>query len=374
MAAMTGRERLEAVFARRVPDRPALKLWGCDPARRLRHTAYEPVRERAMVLTDLVLQAGSPFSLYAGRHTQDCTSSTRRPTADPEWVEVVTVLHTPEGDLEQVFLASTSGRPGYHRSFYLKEPEDIRRLLSLPYEPYAFSADSYAARDSEAGSRGIAMFGLDHAMYGLQRLVGSENFALWSWEHRDLLLEAIEVFAGRIRDHARRAIEAGIRGVFGWVGPELCIPPLMSPAHFDRFVAAVDRPLLELIHHCGGRVWVHCHGRMGPVLERFLEMGVDVLNPIEPPPMGDITLEEAFRRVGGGMGLEGNIETHDIMTGTPETVHRLVTEALRAGAGQPFILCPCSGFDENAEPSPAEIRHWLAYVEAGFREAERLRG
>jgi hypothetical protein len=52
---------------------------------------------------------------------------------------------------------------------------------------------------------------------------------------------------------------------------------------------------------------------MRPVIRRFVDMGVDVLNPIEPPPMGDICMAEAFARVDDRMGLEGGVETHDLI-------------------------------------------------------------
>jgi len=370
---MTGRERLEAIFDGRPPDRPAVKLWGCDSARRPRHIAFEPIRDRALRTTDLVFSAGSPFSLYAGQKAGEVTSSVRRPGSSPEWIEQVTTLHTPLGDLEEVFLVSTGNRPGYHQTYFLKEPDDIRKLLSLPYEPFAVSARDWQRRTAEVGERGIAMFGLDHAMYGLQRLIGSENFALWSWEAEALMMEAMACFAARILDHTRKALAAGVRGVYGWVGPELCIPPLMSPNHFDRYVTALDEPLIDLIHENGGRVWVHCHGRMGPVLERFVQMGVDVLNPIEPPPMGDMTLEQAFARAGDRIGLEGNVETHDLMTGTPDSLRPRIAAALAAGRSRRFILCPSSGFDENVEPSGQEILNWRFFLEESVVRAEAMR-
>jgi uroporphyrinogen-III decarboxylase len=181
------------------------------------------------------------------------------------------------------------------------------------------------------------------------------------------LLEAIEIFSKRIREHATRAFDAGLKPIFAWVGPELCIPPLMSPRDFDEFVLPFDKPLCDLIHERGGYVWVHCHGKMGPVLERFVRMGVDVLNPIEPPPMGDITLPEAFARVGDRMGLEGNIETHDLMTATPERMRTLVRQAMEAGKGRRFILCPSSGYMEAAQPTERNIQNLLTYLDEGAR-------
>jgi uroporphyrinogen-III decarboxylase len=209
-------------------------------------------------------------------------------------------------------------------------------------------------------------------MYGLERLIGSENFALWSVDCAGLLLEAIEVFSQRICDHAKAALAGGVNGVFGWVGPELCIPPLMSPSAFDKFVYPFDKKLIKVIHNGGGRVWVHCHGKMKPVIERFAEMGVDALNPIEPPPMGDVTMDEAFGIVGDRMALEGNIESHDLMTGTKEELRKKIHETLDAGRGKRLILCPSSAYAEHPNPTPQEIENWIFYIDEGVRYADKM--
>jgi hypothetical protein len=275
--------------------------------------------------------------------------------------------------LREVYQKSTRRRPGYEREHPLKEPADIRRLLSLPYEPHPLDPAAFHETDRLTGDRGLPLFGVDHAMYALQRLIGSENFALWSLSDGDLLLEAMQVFAGRIRRHVQAALDAGLRRiVFGWVGPELCIPPLMPPAAFQRFVFDLDQPLIDLIHDAGGRVWVHCHGRVKGLIDSFCRMGVDVLNPIEPPPMGDLTMAEAFALAGGRMGLEGGIETHDFMTAPAACIRAQFREVLAAGSGRRLILCPSSGYTENPEPSPAEIANWLCYIDEGVRAADAM--
>jgi len=217
------------------------------------------------------------------------------------------------------------------------------------------------------------MFCLDHAMYALQRLIGSENFALWSLEAEDLMREAIRAFSARLEDHVKAALQAGVRGVFAWIGPEVCIPPLMSPGAFRKYVVDVDKPLIDLIHDGGGRVSVHCHGGMRAVIQGFLDMRVDVLHPIEPPPMGDITLPEAFDILGDRMAVEGNIQTHDIIVGTRDALRETIHAALDAGRGHRHILCPCSGFVDNPDPPPNEVENWLLYIREGVRYAEQWR-
>jgi hypothetical protein len=308
--------------------------------------------------------------LHLGCRRDEFVAVEERPTDSDEWVDVVVTYHTPEGDLRTIARRSTVGKPGYDMEYLLKDPGDIKKLLSIPYEPFPFLPERHIESDTAVGDRGIAVFGLDHAMYGLQRVIGSENFAMWRIECDDLMMEAMTVFATRIRKHVMRALETGLRPVFGWVGPELCIPPLMSFDDFDRYVFALDKPLCDLIHDGGGYVWVHSHGRMGGLLERFVEMGVDVLNPIEPPPMGDVTLEDAFDVVGSRMGLEGNIEAGDLMIGDEDDVREMIHDALMAGRGRRFILCPTSGYMEDPTPPETLINNLLLFIHEGVRFAE----
>jgi len=371
---ITNRERLMKIFRGEIPDRPAVKLWALEPGQELLHPSYKPVYEAGMELTDLVASASSPFNLYWGRREEEVRTVRREPRegADGEWVNVIREIRTPEGRLRSVFQESTVGNPGYQKEYLLKEPKDIEKLFSLPYEPYPFSPDAFKEKQEEVGDRGITIFHLDHAAYGLQRLIGSEKFAIWSRRHRDLLLDAIERFAKRIREQINQVFEAGLTPVFGWVGPELCIPPLMSPEDFEDFVVQFDKPLVDLIHERGGYVWVHCHGNMDRVIEGFVDMGVDLLNPVEPPPMGDITLEEAFSRVGDQMGLEGNIETHELMTAPEDRMKRLIRDALDTGSGRRFVLCPSSGYMEDPQPGERLINNLLLYVREGVRYARTL--
>jgi uroporphyrinogen-III decarboxylase len=128
--------------------------------------------------------------------------------------------------------------------------------------------------------------------------------------------------------------------------------------------------MMDMIKNAGGHIWVHSHGRMRGMLSRFADMGVDVLNPIEPPPMGDIELAEAFAVVGDRMGLEGNIETHDLMTCSAAELREKVRAAVRAGAGRRFILCPSTGYMEDPQPTERFISNLLLYIDEGVRAAE----
>lgn len=371
---LTSRERILRIFRGEEIDRPALKLWGAGPVGKQLHPAYLPVSRLAAETTDIFASASSPFDIYCGANAPDYVEVTDQSTADPLWLDRHTTFHTPAGDLHQVERISTVGEPPYITEYLVKEPEDLPKLLSLPYAPYPFDRSEYDRLTREVGDRGVVMLNLDHAGYALQRLVGSENLAYFSIDCRDALDEVIRVFSARIREFVRMAIDAGVRGPCQWVGPEVFIPPLLSPKDFEDFVFRYDQPLCADIHNAGGSVWVHCHGKVASFIERYIAMGVDILNPLEPPKNGDVSLPDIAAAFRGRIGLEGNIEIQQILQAEPDDLREQIRACVEAGQSSGrFILCPSAGYMEYPFPSDAYIRNLLLYLTYGLECVECCR-
>jgi len=148
----------------------------------------------------------------------------------------------------------------------------------------------------------------------------------------------------------------------------------MSPQHFDDFIIRHDKLLCDDIHNAGGYVWVHCHGKVASFIERFITMGVDILNPLEPSPNGDINLEAFIGRFSNQIGWEGNIEIQDILQAEPDHLKELIQACVEAGnrSGR-FILCPSAGFMEYPFPTRQYIDNLLLYLRFGWDCVERCR-
>jgi uroporphyrinogen-III decarboxylase len=374
---LTNRERIMRIFNKKPVDRPAVKLWGLEPGQQLLHPDYQPIYDLAVQKTDLFVPAGSPFDFLWGNSSL-FYESTNSPDS-VAWTRKEEIIHTPEGDLSSISLVSNEGKPGYVMTHYIKEPADIKKLFSISYEPCPISLDNYHARKQALGDSGIVWFALDHPGYAMQRLMGSELLAFFSVDERELLRELIDVFARRLRQHVEKALDAGLKDevkkggfVMGWVGPELLIPPLLSYIDFEEFCFNVDKPLMDTIHEAGGNIWIHCHGKVGKLIRRFAAMGCDVLNPIEPPPMGDITFDEAFKEAGGQVSLEGNIEIGRIMESPEAELKELIEDSVKTGMRHaPFILCPSAGYMEVPDPPRIYIENLLTYVQFGLECAEK---
>lgn len=371
---LTSHERIIRIFQNKEIDRPALKLWGASLDNFLLHPAYRPVCELAAQKSDLFVGASSPFDIYYGRNVEGRVKCKIKDTRVTTWKDKHVTFHTPQGDLHGVERISTVGEPSYTLEHMVKEPQDLKKLLSIDYEPFPFQTQDYVEKQACLGDRGIVMFTVDHAGYALQRMIGSENLAYFSIDYRDQLAEVLNIFSSRIREYAHGAIAAGITGPFQWVGPEVFIPPLMSPRDFDDFVYRLDKPLCDDIHNAGGYVWVHCHGKVANFVKRYIDMGVDILNPLEPPKNGDIQMEAIIEKFTNRIGWEGNIEIQDIIQADPERLKELILSCVEAGnkSGR-FVLCPSAGFMEYPFPSKQYIDNLLLYLQYGWKCVEQCR-
>lgn len=372
---LTTHERIMHIFRNEEIDRPALKLWGAGfPEDPQLHPAYQPVSDLAAEVSDLFIGCGFNFNMYAGMHWKELTEVYREDTKDPTWKNEHIILHTPKGDLHMVDHVSTVGKPTYTTEFMVKEPEDLEKLLSLPYMPFPVDSARYEMLVRKLGDRGVVMPSIDHASYALQRMVGSENLAYFSVDCRNELREVIDVYSKRVLDHTKAILDTGIQAPFSWVGPELYLPPLMRPDDFREFVTEYDKPVCDLIHNAGGYVWVHSHGKVAKFVDQFIEMGVDVLNPLEPPKNGDIDMQDIISRYGRTIGWEGNIEIQELLLSSKERIRMLIDECVAAGqASGRFILCPSAGYMEYPFPTAEYIDNLLFYLQYGLEAVERYR-
>ena len=373
---LTSHERIMRIFQNREIDRPGFKLWGADlNINRLLHPAYKPVAVLAAETTDLFGQARFPFNFYAGRNINRYMESYITEAGSPDWQNRHTVLHTPKGNLHSINRVSLKGEPEYITEHMIKEPEDIDKLLSMDYTPWALNRIGYDESVAQMGHRGVSMIAMGHAAYAVQILMGSETLAYFSIDEREKLQELIQVYADRLLAHTKAILDLGLEEpVFNWVGPEVYLPPLMGTHDFEEFVHDMDKPICDAIHDAGGYVWVHSHGKVAKFIDSFIDMGVDVLNPLEPPKNGDIDMHEIIVKYGNRIGWEGNIEIQEILQSPKERVRALIDECVEAGnkSGR-FILCPSAGYMEYPRPTEQYIENLMYYLQYGLEAVERCR-
>jgi len=113
---------------------------------------------------------------------------------------------------------------------------------------------------------------------------------------------------------------------------------MISPQMYREILKPLHSDFIQFIkERSKAKIFFHTDGDVFPLIDDFIEIGVDILNPIQSSAgkMGD--LEGLKKRYGKNMVLCGGIDTHRILpSGTPQTVReevRRVMQILGPGGG-----------------------------------------
>jgi uroporphyrinogen decarboxylase len=102
----------------------------------------------------------------------------------------------------------------------------------------------------------------------------------------------------------------------------------------------------DLIHAYGKDVWVHSCGDVQALIPRLIEMGLDVLNPVQPECMD---LAQLKRQFGSRLTFWGGISTQSVLPfGSPREVRdeaRRVRTLMADGGG--YILAPSQSIQDD---------------------------
>jgi uroporphyrinogen decarboxylase len=113
---------------------------------------------------------------------------------------------------------------------------------------------------------------------------------------------------------------------------------LMSPAMYRRILKPIHADYISFIRErTRAKVFFHTDGDVSDLLDDFVEIGVDILNPIQTSSGGMANIAEVKRRYGSRLAFCGGIDTQRILPrGSPEEVRqevRRVVELLAPGGG-----------------------------------------
>src|SRR3990170_657477 len=114
---------------------------------------------------------------------------------------------------------------------------------------------------------------------------------------------------------------------------------LMSPAMYRRILKPIHADYVRFIkERTSAKLFFHTDGDVFPLVDDLVEIGVDILNPIQTSAGKMSNLEELKARWGDRLTFCGGIDTHRILpTGTPDEVRAEVRRVIE-------ILGPRGGY------------------------------
>ena len=83
----------------------------------------------------------------------------------------------------------------------------------------------------------------------------------------------------------------------------------ISAEHYAEFVLPYEQQIVRIIRNQGKHVYTHTCGHIGDRLELMRETGISGLECLDPEPIGNVDLADAFARIGDTLFIKGNIDS-----------------------------------------------------------------
>jgi len=369
---MNRRERLLGTLRGQPVDRPAVCFYelngldqdpkDSDPYNVYSHPSWKPLLDLTREKTDRIVMRNIPF-------------------VNPMPGELTTSIDTDENGSQHTTHILKAGKQTFRfharrdpdidtiwrLEHWLKGVDDLQAWLALPEVDAKLDPEISGILDAEEelGDSGIVMIDLADPLCWAAEMFDMQTYMVVALTETKLFRRLLDRFAQRLQQQVEciaRLLPGRLWRVYG---PEYAAPPYMPPTLFREFVVPYDTPLIDKIHSQGGYARIHSHGNLHAILDDIVATGCVGLDPVEPPPQGDVELAYVRERYGEQLVLFGNIELADLENLPSNQFAEKVKTALEQGTkgeGRGFVLMP-SASPIGRELSPLTLRNYETMME-----------
>ncbi len=119
----------------------------------------------------------------------------------------------------------------------------------------------------------------------------------------------------------------------------------ISPEFYAEFVLPFEREIVQLVRKKNVHIYLHTCGAIADRLSLMLASGASGLECLDPPPLGNVELEEAAKMMRGKAFIKGNIDSVNLLLFG--TVQEIMADAKRRldigkGSGGYILSTACS--------------------------------
>jgi len=246
--------------------------------------------------------------------------------------------------------------------FLFAEPtsEDIfnfrnksKKLKEFAQEKGLLVSGGWRSRSPEKGiDRDGGTMGAD----ALSWLCGTEKSIFLAMDKPEVIRELLQIISDwnmkRMSVYLKEKPDLLIRRAW-YEGTEL-----WSPALYHKFMFPVLKKEIDITHQAGARFGYIMTSGVMPLLDDFLELGIDVLIGVDPIMGKGTDLKRLKERLSGKICLWGGVNGFlTIEKGEKEEVEEAVSQAISIFAqGGGFILSPVDNVTEDSEKSWSNVK------------------
>ena len=140
----------------------------------------------------------------------------------------------------------------------------------------------------------------------------------------------------------------------------------LSPEMYEEFILPFESRIAKAVREEGAAVYTHTCGAIGDRLELICRTGVSGIECLDPPPLGNVDIDEAVALLAGKIFIKGNVDpVNTLLRGDDAKVRADTTRVLEASRRTDgFIL---SSACSVAPPAPPDNLKRMVEVCRGFR-------
>jgi hypothetical protein len=216
-------------------------------------------------------------------------------------------------------------------------PPSNRLRMWLNTDPYGRVAEIHQSKEITCGS--LSIHGSVYAPedYLIDRL-GIQGAFMAMMTHPDKCKALLLRYAQASCVHVGEQIDAGADAInfsAPWTGQNF-----ISREMFEEIIAPAHRVVATFCRERETPCYCHTCGSIGDRLELIIDIGFSGLECLDPPPLGNVELDDAVRRIGHRASIKGNIDPVNVlMNGTPAQVRKDAIRRLETGMkSEGFIL------------------------------------
>ena len=177
----------------------------------------------------------------------------------------------------------------------------------------------------------------------LHTLRGMENLFRDFHDHEAEVQRLLDAVEHHFLETVRYWAELGADGVYmtdDW-GSQLAL--LISPAMWRHYFKPRYARICDEMHRLGMDVFFHSCGNITQIVEDLIEVGVDIIDPLQPLAMD---IDAMARQFGGRVAFSGAVDDQELLCrGTPQqvkdTVRRLI-DTLGTPFGGRYLIAPAN--------------------------------
>jgi hypothetical protein len=231
-------------------------------------------------------------------------------------------------------------------TFEFDNPGDGRRFFSAGDNQIAGVGDAFV-RNSPAWVETVKTLWPDFPVFGsvtecsecLTRLIGQENSLLWIGLYPERFGKAVRCIGEFYVELLKEQVAAGgsfLDGMVIWGDVAYTKAMMFSPEYWREYFKPVVGEMVEICHRNDLPVIYHGCGNVNAIIDDFIEIGVDCLNPLEAKAGLDVV--ELRRRLGHRLGFCGNMDVAMWAEAPEQDLKRMVLTKLNAAKGGGFIF------------------------------------